>query len=75
MGSTNGYDGVTLLSTAHPKLDGTVSNRPNPYVDLGAASLEDAIVALKKQVSFEGIPSLGKRQVITVPSCTRSYGS
>lgn len=56
--TVNGPDGVPFFSTNHPSESsvGPRSNRPNPDVDLSYDSLQDAIVALKKQKSYSGHP-------------------
>jgi hypothetical protein len=64
----NGGDGVTLLSTAHPRLDGsTWANRTTAMADLSEAAVEDI---LKLQMAAENtmghpIPLRAKRLIVS----------
>lgn len=68
--STSGYnggDGVTLLSTAHPTMDGgTQANRLTVAADLSEAALEDLLVLMMKAENSVGhpIPIRAKRLIV-----------
>jgi len=51
-----GSDGVALLSTSHPCIDGVQANRPAVAVDLNYTSLSDAKVAILQAKSWTNIP-------------------
>ena len=54
--STTGADGVYLLATNHPSLDGTRANKPTVDADLGYTTLENARLAILARKSWEGHP-------------------
>lgn len=54
--TTNGPDGTTLFSTAHPKVGGgTQRNRPSVDVDLDIASLESALTDFRRFTDHRGL--------------------
>lgn len=68
--STSGYnggDGVTLLSTAHPTLDGsTQANRTTAFADLSEAALEDMLKLISAAKNTLGFPiQLRPKRLIT----------
>ena len=67
--TTSGYvggDGVTLLSTAHPTVDGTQSNTLGTAADLSEASLEDMLIQIMNAKNSRGlkISLLGKKLIV-----------
>ena len=66
--STNGFDGTTLFSTAHPTLDGgTISNRPATHVDLSVTSLTAAVTAFEKYTGERGLKRPSKPEMLLIP--------
>ena len=64
-GFTNaGLDAVATFATTHPCIDSTQSNTPAAQVDLGLTSLENALVALSKQRTWENLPIDDKEKKI-----------
>lgn len=67
--STNGYDGVPLISASHPRLDngGNVTNLVPSNPALSETSLEDAItIAMKDQVDERGVPIVVQPKILLV---------
>lgn len=63
----NGGDGVVLLSTAHPRLDGsTFANRMTAFADLSEAAVEDVLKLMMNAENTMGhpIPIMAKRLVV-----------
>ena len=55
-GSYLGPDGVALLSTAHPNINGgTWSNRPSSATDLSEASIEDLVIQIMNTKDDRGL--------------------
>ena len=65
-------DGVALLSTAHPLVNGsTNSNRPTTGVDLNETSLEAAVIAIAAWTDERGLLLAAKpRKLILPPALT-----
>ena len=65
-------DGVSLLSTAHPLVNGsTNSNRPTTGVDLNETSLEAAVIAIAAWTDERGLLLAAKpRKLILPPALT-----
>ena len=69
--ATSGYtggDGVTLLSTAHPRLDGaTWANRTTAFADISEAAVEDLLKLMMAAENTMGhpIPLRAKRLVVS----------
>ena len=65
-----GFDGLALASTAHTRLDGGAvqANRPTSLGALSLASLQDAVIAMKKHRDDRGRPyrSAAKKLLISV---------
>ncbi len=66
--STNGFDGVPLLSTAHPSLDsGNQANKPTTDADLSVASLTAGLTAIEKYTDERGLKRPTKAVLLVVP--------
>lgn len=70
--ATSGYtggDGVVLLSTAHPTMDGgTQANRLSAFADLSEAALEDMLKIVMKAENSVGHPiALRAKRLIVAP--------
>lgn len=66
--STNGFDGTTLFSTAHPLLQGgTQSNTPSVQADLSVTSLTAGLTAIEKFVDERGLKLPMKAVTLLVP--------
>ena len=61
-----GGDGVTLLSTSHPTVDGTQSNKLATPADLSEVSLEDMLIQMMDARNSRGlkISLLGKKLIV-----------
>lgn len=77
-----GFDGLALASTAHTRLDGGAvqANRPASFSGLSIASLQDAVIAVKKFKNERGRPfrSAAKKLLISVdnePTAIEILGS
>lgn len=70
-------DGVALFSTAHPQsrvnASVTVSNRPSTDVDLGAGSLQTAIIALSTQQESSGLEFIDNPPRVLVVNPKQKY--
>lgn len=66
----NGGDGVVLLSTAHPTMDGgTQANRTTAFADLSEAAVEDMLVLIAGAQTSIGHPiPLRAKRLITAKS-------
>jgi len=53
-GSYTGGDGVSLVSTAHPIVNGTVSNQLNTAANLSQTSLEQMLIQVRQAVDNNG---------------------
>jgi hypothetical protein len=61
-------DGVTLFSTAHPLVDGSVnSNRPATGADLNETSLEAAVIQMSQWTDERGLLMAAKPRKLIVP--------
>lgn len=61
-------DGVALLSTAHPLVNGaTNSNRPAAHADLNETSLEAAIIAMAGWTDEKGLLLAAKPRKLVIP--------
>lgn len=61
-------DGVALLSTAHPLVNGaTNSNRPAAHADLNETSLEAAIIAMASWTDEKGLLIAAKPRKLIIP--------
>ena len=61
-------DGVALLSTAHPLVNGaTNSNRPAAHADLNETSLENALIAMAAWTDERGLLIAAKARKLVVP--------
>lgn len=61
-------DGVALLSTAHPLVNGqTNSNRPAAHMDLNETSLEAAIIAMAAWVDEKGLLIAARPRKLVLP--------
>jgi len=61
-------DGVALLSTAHPLVNGaTNSNRPAAHADLNETSLENAIIAMAGWTDEKGLLLAAKGRKLVIP--------
>lgn len=57
--SVVGFDGINLVSTAHPLLGGgTASNRPTTDVGLSITAVQNALIAFENMVDERGLPRL-----------------
>ena len=66
--TTNGYDGVTLFSTAHVNTDGsTWANRPTTDADLSVTSLQAALTTIEKYENERGLKRPTKPTLLLVP--------
>lgn len=66
--TTNGGDGVPLLSTAHPVYSGgTQSNKLATGADLSEASIEDALIMVRRMKDDRYIPQAFKVEDLIVP--------
>jgi phage major head subunit gpT-like protein len=66
--STTYGDGVALLSTAHPLVNGaTNSNRPAAHADLNETSLENAIIAMAAWTDEKGLLIAAKPRKLIIP--------
>ena len=65
---TDGGDGVSLFSDAHPTLSGTQANEPTVAADLSEASLEDAVIAIKDFRDSRGIRIEARPEQLIVPT-------
>lgn len=66
--STNGFDGTTLFSTSHPKLNGgTQANRPSTDADLSVTSLTAGLTAIEKYVDDRGLKLPTKAKLLLIP--------
>ena len=61
-------DGVALLSTAHPLVNGaTNSNRPAAHADLNETSLEAAVIAMASWTDEKGLLIAAKPRKLVIP--------
>ena len=61
-------DGQSLLSTAHPLINGTTnSNRPAAHMDLNETSLEAAIIAMASWVDEKGLLIAARPRKLVIP--------
>src|ERR1017187_4334424 len=61
-------DGVALLSTAHPLVNGSVNaNRPSAHMDLNETSLEAAIIAMASWTDEKGLLIAAKPRKLIIP--------
>ena len=61
-------DGVALLSTAHPLVNGaTNSNRPAAHMDLNETSMEAAIIAMAAWVDEKGLLIAARPRKLVIP--------
>ena len=66
-GSYTGADGVVLLSTAHPRINGgTDSNKLSTAADLSETSIEDLVVQMSKAVDDRGLKIQVKPQSLVI---------
>jgi len=66
--TTNGFDGVPLLSASHPVLSGgTQANKPSTDADLSVTSLTAAITAIEKLEDERGLKQPTKAVTLLVP--------
>ena len=64
-----GGDGVNLLSTAHPLVNGgTNSNEPSTPADLNETSLEAAVIQIGKWTDERGLKIAARPQKLIIPS-------
>ena len=66
--SYTGGDGVELLSTAHPTVDGTQSNELAVAADLSEASLEDMLTLVRGLTDSRGLRIQARGMKLVVPS-------
>ena len=62
-----GGDGVELLSTAHPTLNGTQGNELAVAADFSEASLEDMLTLIRGMTDSRGLRIQAKGQMLIVP--------
>lgn len=62
-----GGDGVALASTAHPIDVGVVANTPSVQAELNEASLQDAIVGVRRFKDAAGLRVLVKGRKVIIP--------
>jgi len=65
--SFTGGDGVELLSTAHPTLDGTQSNELATAADFSEAALEDLLIQINNAKNSRGLRISIQAQKLIVP--------
>lgn len=64
----NGGDGVTLFSTAHPRMDGGVyANRMTAFADFNEAALEDVLKLMMNAEDSMGHPIVIRAKRLVVP--------
>jgi len=66
-GSYVGADGVSLLSTAHPSLSGSQSNRLAVDADMSEASIEDMVVQIGQATNARGMKIAIQPKSLIVP--------
>ena len=66
---TGGFDGLSLINTAHTRLDGgaTWANAPSTDEPLSVSALQNAIVTMSKTVNDRGRPRMIKPSKLLVP--------
>jgi hypothetical protein len=62
-----GGDGVALLSTAHPCLNGNQANKASTDADLSEAALEDMLIIIRKAVDSRGLKIGLKAKSLHIP--------
>jgi hypothetical protein len=68
-GTFQSGDGVSLFSTAHPRVDGgTNSNRPATASDLNETSLEQAVIDIGKYTDQRGLKIAARPVRLIIPS-------
>ena len=66
-GSHLGGDGVSLISNAHPTLNGNQSNRPVNYADLSETSLEQALIDIAGYQDERGLKIAAQGMKMIIP--------
>lgn len=66
---STGFDGLSLASTAHTRLDGgaTQANRPTSLTALSLTALEDAAIAFTKFLDHRGRPFISTPRTLLIP--------
>lgn len=64
----NGGDGTTLISTAHPSLNGTWSNQLTTSADLSEAAIEDLTIQIMQTTNSRGLRISNLPQSLHVPT-------
>ena len=67
-GTFNSGDGVTLFSTVHPTIAGTVSNTLATAADLNETSLEQALIDIAAMTDERGLKIAAKGMKMIIPS-------
>jgi len=62
-----GGDGVVLVSSAHPTLNGNQSNRPTTYSDLSETSLEQALIDIAGYQDERGLKIAAQGMKMIIP--------
>ena len=62
-----GGDGVVLVSSAHPTLNGNQSNRPTTYSDLSETSLEQALIDIAGYQDERGLKIAAQGTKMIIP--------
>jgi len=62
-----GGDGVVLVSSAHPTLNGNQSNRPTTYADLSETSLEQALIDIAGYQDERGLKIAAQGMKMVIP--------
>jgi hypothetical protein len=69
-------DGVALLSTAHPLVNGqTNANRPAAHMDLNETSLEAAIISMASWVDEKGLLIAARPRKLVIPPALQFVAS
>ena len=63
-----GGDGVSLISTAHPTLAGTFSNRLTTNADLNETSLEQSLIDIAAYTDERGLKVAARGMKLVIPS-------
>lgn len=67
--SDNGFDGVPLFSTSHPRLGaGTQSNKPTTDADLSVSSLTSGLTSIEKYEDERGLKLPTKAVLLAIPT-------